>query len=219
MRRVTGQLSEMLGIMVLLLVGLASPVYASLLNYEVTIDTSALLGSVGYVDLQFNPGTITAPAAQAALTLFSSDATLQSGVQVDGDVAGVLPGIVLFSNTTPFNAVLQPMTFGNTASFHLNFSGAFTTMLSGANTLFSASLLDGDFNSLLTVDPIGTLLQFDLAPGGGITTTTFNAAIGTPSVVGVVAVAAVPVPAAVVLFGTGLAGLVGWQRKRLSKMV
>ena len=72
MRRLMRQLLGIFGLMGLLTVVLADPGQAMPLNYQITIDTSSLIGTTGYVDLQFNPGTITAPGAQAALSSFGS---------------------------------------------------------------------------------------------------------------------------------------------------
>jgi hypothetical protein len=216
MRNVTRQLLGWFGIMGLLLVGLESPAMA--LTYQVTVDTSTLSGTTGYVDLQFNPGTIAAPGAQAALSSFGGPTLISNDPQTGatGSVTGALPGPLVFSNTTQYNDFFQAVTFGTTTSFNVNFTGAFTTASSGSNTTFSLSFYDATgTNPIFTTDPsgFGSILRMDLAPGGGITT--FNTAI-IPSAV---SVAAVPVPAAVVLFGSGLVGLLGWQRKRLSKTV
>ena len=78
--------------------------------YHVSVDTSSLFGSTGFIDLQFN-------------------------------------------------AVLQPVTFGNAFDFTINFSGAYETMLSGPGTRFSLALLDTANNPLATVDPAGTMWE------------------------------------------------------------
>lgn len=186
--------------MIGLIAALAGPVHAAVVDYDVTLNTTALTGTPGFLDLQFNPGTIPGtPGAQATISLFGGDAVLQNTGPANGtgDVTGALPGDLVFHNTTQFNDFFQLMTFGSSTTFHVNFTGAFLTALSGAHTAFSVSLYDADgITPLLTTDPSGALTIFDLAPGGEITSTIFN-----PSVV---TVAAVPLPAAVVLFPTGL---------------
>lgn len=179
--------------------------------YHISVDTSSLFGSTGFIDLQFNPGTVAAPAALATLTGFSGDATLNSGVVVDGSASGALPGALNFVNDMPFNAVLQPVTFGNAFDFRINFSGAYETVLSGPGTRFSLALLDTANNSLASVDPAGTILQFELMPGGNISPANFAAdTFGTASVV---TLTAVPVPAALPLLMSALA-LLGFTGRR-----
>jgi|GEM_PF-1194134 len=209
MRRLKNQLSKMALIMAFLMVAWVGTARADF-DYQITVNTSALLGTSGYIDMQLNPGTTSAPAAFATLSSFSSDATLQSPSQVIGAVTGSLPGGLLFSNATPLNDYLQPVVFGNTTSFNLAFSGPFQSVLSGSDSRFSLSLYDPSFNSLLTIDPAGTILQFELVPKGGVTPTTFPAdLLGTPTVA---SVSAVPIPAALPLFLSGLGALLIFGR-------
>ncbi len=202
---------------VLLLMGLvlalAGPVRAASFDYSVTVDTSSLQGTAGNLDFQFNPGTTGAPAAQATLSAFGGNGILQSGAVPTGNVTGSLPGTLSFSNSTVYNDYFQPMVFGASTTFHLHFGGAFTTATSGSDTRFSVSLYDAaGINPLLTVNPDGAVLQFELAPRGMVTPTTFNAALNMPSVA---SVAVVPLPGAAFFFGSGLLALARTQwRKR-----
>ncbi|HBR51118.1 MAG TPA: hypothetical protein DEA71_13645 [Nitrospira sp.] len=183
-----------------LILALASPVHAMVVDYVVSLNTGVLMGTSGFLDLQFNPGTIPGtPEAEAAISLFSGDAVLKNTGPTNGTglVTGALPGDLVFGNGTPFNSFFQEVTFGSSTGFHVNFSGAFLTALSGSHSAFSVSLYDADgITPLLTTDASGALMIFDLAPGGEIASMIFN-----PSVV---TVAAVPLPAAAVLFPTGL---------------
>ncbi len=205
------QRSKRLVLMMGVIVALAAPVHAATVEYDVALNTSSLTGTSGYLDLQFNPGTIPGtPGAQATISRFGGDAILQNlgPTNGTGDVTGALPGDLAFHNTTQFNDFFQQVTFGSSTSFHLNFNGAFLTALSGAHTAFSVSLYDADgVTPLLTTDPSGALMIFDLAPGGGVAPDIFN-----PSVV---TVAAVPLPAAAVLFPTGLS-LLAFAYRRFS---
>lgn len=197
--------------LILVLVG---SVHAAVVDYGVTLNTSALTGTSGFLDLQFNPGTLPGtPGAQATISLFSSDAVLQNvgPANATGNVTGALPGGLVFQNTTQFNDFFQQLTFGQSISFHVNFSGAFVTAGSGNNSAFSVSLYDADsVTPLLSSDPSGAVAILDLSPGGGITSTILN-----PSVA---SIAAVPLPAAAVLFPTGLSLLAIARRKFTTKV-
>lgn len=206
------QLSQLLFGTVLALVFLQPLATATAATvYNVSVDTTSLFGTTGYLDLQFNPGGVSAPAATATLNGFFGDITLGGLATNDGSMSGVLPGSLVFNNDTAFNAVLQPSAFGNVFGFTISFSGAYETALSGSGTRFSLAVLDDNFDPLATVDPVGTILQFELAPGGAVTATTFNADVfGAESIV---TLTAVPVPAALPLLASAFA-LFGFARRR-----
>ncbi len=180
--------------------------------YHVNIDTSALNGGSGYIDLQFNSGDSSAPAATALLSGFAGSITLLPSVVNEGDVSGALPATLVFANSTAFNDVFQSVLFGNDFSFDISFGGDFLNAGGSIGTSFALSLYAQDgFTTLLTTDPNGTLLTTELAPGGIVTNTTFAAdALGSPSVV---AVTPVPLPAALWLLLGGL-GVLPWRGKR-----
>src|ERR1700683_1519004 len=67
-----------LSISFLAVCGWAVPAFADVI-YGVTVDTSSLSGNGGYIDLQFNPSSFTTQAANAAVTNFSTDGTLEIG--------------------------------------------------------------------------------------------------------------------------------------------
>lgn len=180
-------------------------------TYHVSVDSSSLFGNSGFLDLQFNPGDVSAPAATALLSDFAGDATLAPGATVDGSVSGTLPAPLLFGNGAPFDAVLQPVTFGNGFAFTISFDGAYQTTPTGSGTRFSLALLDPNYSPLATVDPAGTVLQFELVPGGEVDPVTFDA--DTHGARSIVALNAVPVPAALPLLASGLAVL-GLIRRR-----
>lgn len=180
-------------------------------SYAVNVDTGTLSGTSGYIDLQFNPGDLTAPTALADLANFNGSLTFNGSPTVDGDVTGAWPGAVLFGNSAALNAALQPVTFGSGFNFDVTFSGDYETAFGGSATRFSLGLLDSNLDPLATIDPIGTILQFELTPGGAVTATTFDAdSNGTASVV---TLSAVPLPAALPLLASALA-LLSLTRRR-----
>ena len=163
-------------------------------SYNFNVDTSSLNGQAGYMDLQFNPG-ISNAIASATVTNFISDATL-GAVITSGTVTGMLPSTVTINNNTGFNDYFQAVTFGNTANFALNLSGA-------AGSSFALAFLDSTQTTpLLTNDQVnGIATRIDVTPNGPVVTNNSNQ------------VTATPIPAAAYLFGSGLMGLVGIRRK------
>ncbi len=136
--------------------------------YDVSIDTTPIAGQSGFIDLQFNPGTAGAPTATAEISGFSTTGLLAGPVLTDGDVSGALPGLVVFGNGLPLNALLQPLSpFGTAFSFRVEFGGAFLSAASGSGTTLSMGVLgpDPDYLPLLGANATGSTLAFELGPG------------------------------------------------------
>ena len=201
----------------------AGPAWAGQLSYEVTIDTSAINGTSGYLDLQFNPGTL--PGTQLATAVvegFTSDGTLAIGPLsgVTGDVTGTLPGAVSFDNQTVFNDDFEGITFGNSIQFELVLSGPAVLTPDGVSTsgsTFGVGLWDSTGSiPLLTSDPNGFVGTVDINLDGSGTTTNFLTDAGGPAVVTFTpeTPTVTPEPDSILLFGTGLAAIIGFVRRR-----
>lgn len=160
-----------------LLCGLAQPQGAKA-DYIVSVDTSSLNGTQGFIDIEFNPGLFSL-AATATVTNFSTDATILSSVNstpagTDGDVpSGTLPNTLIINNTDVLNDVYQPVTFGTFISFDVAFSGS----LANGGT-FGLTLYDSTFIPLLVNpsdpnNPNGTVGTIDLNPDGSTTAQSF----------------------------------------------
>lgn len=173
-------------------------------SYHVDVNTPLLAGTSGYLDLQWNPGTAAAPLAEAALSDFAADATLQPGAQINGAVAGLLPGPLEFSNTAVLNAYLQPVVYGQALQFDLTLD-ATDAGSPEVGTLFSLALLDQNLESLLANDPSGIVLGIDFNTGGS------NVLVLESEVVTLVAV---PLPAPFGMLFWGVAALVVSSRRR-----
>ena len=191
-----------------ILLTLSLPAFA-VQRYAIQVDTTALSGSrAGYLDFQFNPGLVPAPAATAIVSDITGVTWLTDSPTVDGDVDDNLPGILTFGNSTILNAYLTPVSFGDLFGFSVTLEGVIG---SGAATAFSLALLDSFYNSLLTIDPEGRVLTLNRYPDGVIAIATYDRdATGAPSVV---SVTAIPEPPLALLLGAGL-GLLGMVVRR-----
>ncbi len=171
-------------------------------SFNFNVDTSSISGQSGYIDLQFNPGMSSTGAASAAITNFVSDAMLVGAATLTGGATGQLPATVTLTNTTGYNDYFQAVTFGNTANFALNLSGA------TGNSFGLAFLNSAQTAALLTNDTSGNgyATTIDVTSNGANVT---NMSSQT-------SVTATPIPAAAYLFGSGLMGLVGIRRKMKS---
>ncbi|MFY7863972.1 NF038129 family PEP-CTERM protein [Roseateles sp.] len=140
---------------------------SSALNYHVVVNTADLPnpGSTGWLDLQFNPGLDTAPAASAKVSNFAG--ALKAGVAAIpfGAVSGSLPGTLLFSNAAGWNDMFQAIVMGGVFSFDLSFGGAFASAIGAdAGSTFSLALYGEDqATELGSSATSGSLLSFDLA--------------------------------------------------------
>lgn len=160
---------------------LAGPVY------HVSLDTSSLAGSTGFLDLGFL-GLETPNPTFARLNNFSGD--FFGDAILEGDAVGdVVSGVVL-GNRTGFNYFDQAVRFGGLLSFDVSFETEYELI----GTTLSVALLDSDFASYLGAE--AHLLTIDVLAN-------------TPAVIdvlapGLVSVAEVPEPREWLLLATGL---------------
>src|SRR5437016_2520304 len=105
----------------------ASMARGAAISYLVTLDTSSVNGSSGFIDLQFNPGNNTSQLATAQISSFNSGGgTLVFNVnspQTTGDVSGTLPGVVTLVNDQPVNDYFHQFTYGSFFRFVLSLTG------------------------------------------------------------------------------------------------
>jgi hypothetical protein len=168
-----------------LALALAAPAAAQV-TYLVTVDTSSVNGTTGFLDFQFNPANNLSQLASAQIVNFTAGAGAVTGVpSTTGNVAGALAAPVTFQNTTALNEYFQGITFGNQITFQLVLSGPAITAPNGGpfGTSFFLSFFDAAQNTILTNDPTGVAGEVDI-PGNGVPVTIANPnAVGGPSVV------------------------------------
>lgn len=166
--------------------------------YRVSLDTSALAGTVGYLDLGLN-GPLAAEPTLARISNFSG-AFLDGGILApSGDVSGdVINGVVL-RNGPDFNFFDQLVEFGGLFSFDVSFE------LGGGDngTLFSVALID---EALDFLGAAGNLIELNLVAGQPAEFQLVET--------GFVSVAEVPEPGTWLLLAGGLFLLVTTQRTR-----
>jgi hypothetical protein len=193
---------------------------ANPISYLVTINTSAITGESGNLDLQFDPGVLPGTQlATASVQNFSTNGTLGTAT-LTGNVTGTLPGTLSFDNQTAFNDDFQAMVFGNTIQFDLLLSGPAVlapdgTSVSGSS--FGIGLWDSPgFNPLLTSDPNGFAGIVNIDLDGSGTTSTFLTNTGGPPIVTFTpqVTTVIPEPGNILLFGTGLVAILGLARKQ-----
>jgi hypothetical protein len=198
----------------------ASSAFASL-SYDVTVDTSSLNGTSGYLYFQY--GGLNAVDSAATVFGFTGGTldALPSENVVDGSaVSGQLPGPVVFANTNGINDYNHGILFGNTLSFGVSFAATAFGAPDGGSSTFSLGLFSDEFG----LNPIynlqgsnnsvpGTLFTINLMNNGSASS---EIIAGQANVTNGTGVSPVPVPAALWLFGSGLAGLAG-IRKRIQR--
>lgn len=192
-------------ILMLVCLGLCASVAAAQ-TFEITVDTSAIAGTNGYVDLQLNPADLLAPTVGASILDWTGSITLIGAPLVEGDVTGALPATVELSNSTAFNDYFQAVQFTDAFRFLLQFTGNASIPPSSLGTSFALSLYAANgLSPLLTGDASGSIVRFELL-AGDVSYQTFGPAQVSP----------VPLPAAVWLLLSGMAGVLGVSRFRRS---
>jgi len=175
-------------------------------TYRVSVDTTALAGTSGFLAFQLNPGAPSAQSASAAVSNFASlggSLTLSAST---GDAGGSLAGAVQLNNSAVLNELRQAFTFGTSLTFDVRFEGdALSAPSRGLfGSTFSLTLLGADgVIPLQAADLSGAVLRITLAPDGS-TQLFSNSGDGAPIVraaaVNTVTVADAPVQAVLVPF-------------------
>ena len=183
-------------------------------SYLITVDTSAIAGTHGYVNFQFNPADLLAPEADASILQWAGGITLLDAPLIEGSVTGELPGTVSLNNSTAFNDYFHAAQFGEAFSFVLQLAANVSIPTSSPGTSFALALYAADaMTPLLSGDISGSIVRFELRPDG-VDYQTFGPDASSPSVV---QVSPVPLPAAAWLLLSGVVALFGAARSRFNK--
>ena len=168
--------------------------------YNIAVNTTANLGSSGYLDFQLGSGPDSA-LALVAVQNFSTDGILNdTDRHVNGDVTGVLPGTVALTNLRQFNDYFAGFIYGKFIQFTLNFSGPAINNPTGASTYgspFYFGLYDIAQIPIGSSDPFGNALLIQINTDGTTTSQVYNSAVNVTS--------AVPEPRVIGLLGIGFA--------------
>jgi hypothetical protein len=194
----------------------ASSAFASL-SYNVSVDTSTLIGTSGYLYFQLNPNNSNLSDATAFVTSFATDGTLGAtapGVY-GGNVSGTLPATVSFDNgygagstLSSINDYNHAITFGNTLSFHLDLTQVLNNPATDGST-FTLSMFNDAMGTTGLLTSTGTELSLILNSDGTATLDQTPGNIATQA-----DVTSTPIPAAAWLLSSGLMGLAGLRRRK-----
>ena len=182
--------------------------------YQISIDTSSISGTAGYLDLQFSSGP-GAPSALATVSQFTSDATLGTPSAFNTTGSLVPGGSTLEFDNQTANDYLQGIdVFGNSVTFLVTLSGAGvdTPPGIGSGSTFGLFLYDTSFNPILNADPgTGLLGSVDLNNDGTTTPASISpqAQIDAQS-----APASAPEPGTQLLLGLGAIAIGTFRRVR-----
>lgn len=189
----------------------ASSAFATI-STNVSVDTTSLNGTAGYLYFQYVP--INGVASTATVSGFTTDGTLgaQSLNVVNGAaVTGSLPGTVVFADTNGINDYNHAITFGNTFGFSLLLAAPAYGPPAGGSSTFSLGLFSDEGGTIPLFNTTGTLGS---VPGTLFTVNLMNDGTASRTVLASQAsVAPVPIPAAAWLLGSGLTGLFGMRRR------
>ena len=166
-------------------------------TYKVTVNTASLNGSVGFLDLQFNPVNATSQPATATITSFAGGAVSAAQTSVHRHVTGTVLGAVTMLNLEPFQELYQRITYRNSFSFLLTLSGDAIDSPSGqatAGSTFGISLYNANQRPTLTNQGAATGFagQVEINLDGTTTPTGFNAGPGARPVITFQLVATAP---------------------------
>jgi hypothetical protein len=144
----------------------AQPLHASLVYYTIDANTSALTGTSGYLEFQFNPGVAPVDPAFADVEYVVSDGTLLTPATDIGDVSGALPAIVQINNTDLTNDHAEGFTYGTSFRVYVVMSVPVVSGSAFSGSSFYLTLDDGSFTPLIAAGP---LVEIDLDSNGNPT--------------------------------------------------
>lgn len=104
------------------------------ITYDVTVNTASISGTAGSLDFNFNPGPLVTQAASLQILNFASNGTLAGSPTLTGDVTGLLPGTLMFDNSTGFNDYFDGFTYGSTPTFNVRLYGPALSAPNGTAT-------------------------------------------------------------------------------------
>jgi hypothetical protein len=167
-------------------------------SYEISVNTSSVEGTDGYLDFQFNPGGFTpVDSASATLTGFFTDGTLTTEAPPLGAVTGSLPGTVTIDNTGSTNEYTPGITYGSFFDIFVTLDIPTVSGGAASGSSFTLDVEDSVFRSLLGSFPA---VEIDLDATTGNPAVTNNSG-------GAATVTVAPEPGSQVLVVSGLAGL------------
>jgi hypothetical protein len=149
-------------------------------TYRVSVDTSALAGTNGYLDFQLNPGAVPdAQQAHARIQSFQSVGGTLAAVSTSGTASGSLSAAVDLQNAHIFNELKQGFTFGTSLSFTVQLDGDALAIpshgLFGSTLAFTLYGPDGQ-TPLQSTEIDGAIMRITVAPDGA--TQLINGATG-----------------------------------------
>ena len=208
-------MSQRPGLFTIFILYAASLALADPITYDVIVNTSAISGTSGSLEFQFNPGGLDTQAASLQILNFTSDGTLAGSPAITGDVSGTLPGTLAFDNGAFFNDYFEGFTFGTTLAFNVSLYGPALSLPDGVSTsgsTFAFSMFSdaaGTIPALTTDTTNGFAFTTDVNLDGTTTVTNSSAETTVQS-----ASSTVPEPSSLVLIGTVMVLMVALRFKR-----